>query len=210
MRCCKKTFRSIVSLVLLLSLYLSTSIVYAEGISITKAESQIVEDDYKILADFKITLPPSVEDALLRGVALNFVSELTLTRSRWYWLDSEVVQTEQQSKLTYNALTQQFRISKGTLFQSFPNLESALHVLGHQTSETVPIKSLGGGNGYIAKMLKSETKFTAYAQMRLDKSQLPKPLQVNALTNSDWNIESEKHTWIVHPEVSKTEGGNAQ
>ncbi len=192
----------------MLSIYLCISFANAEGISITKAEDKIVEDGYEIYADFKITLSPSVEDALLRGVALNFVSELTITRSRWYWLDSEVIQTEQQSKLTYNALTQQFRISRGTLFQSFPNLESALHVLGHQTSQPVSITSFGGGNGYIAKLLNSETKFSAYAQMRLDKSQLPKPLQVNALTNSDWNLESEKHSWIIHPEVLKTEGKN--
>lgn len=210
MRCCKKKFNSIAELALLLSLCFCTFIVHAEGITITKAEGQLAEDGYEILADFKIALPPSVEDALIRGVALNFVSELSITRSRWYWLDSDVIQNEQQAKLSYNALTQQFRISRGTLFQSFPNLESALHVLGHQTSQPVPFSSLSGGSGYVAKLLKSETKYTAYAQMRLDTSQLPKPLQVNALTNSDWNLESEKHSWTIHPEVSKTEGENKQ
>lgn len=208
MRCCKKKIKAIHKLVLLLCLCSYTFIVNAEGITIAKAEGQIVEDGFEILADFKITLPPSVEDALIRGVALNFVSELAITRSRWYWMDSDVVQNEQQSKLTYNALTQQFRISRGSLFQSFPNLESALHVLGHQTSQPIPISSLGGGSGYVAKLLKSETKYTAYARMRLDTSQLPKPLQVNALTNSDWNLESEKHTWPIHPEATFIDGGS--
>jgi len=208
MRCCKKLFNRIPELALLLSLCFCTFMVNAEGISIAKAEGHLVEEGYEILADFKITLPPSVEDALVRGVALNFVSELSITRSRWYWLDSEVMQNEQQTKLSYNALTQQFRISRGTLFQSFPNLESALLVLGHQTSQPIPASSLGGGSGYVAKLLKSETKYTAYAQMRLDTSQLPKPMQVNALTDSDWNLESEKHTWTIYPEVLKTEGEN--
>jgi hypothetical protein len=210
MRCCKKKAKSTFKLAILLSLYIYSSIVNAEGILISKAGSHLVEDGYELQADFKITLSPTIEDALLRGVSLNFISELTITRSRWYWFDSEIIQTEQQSKLTYNALTQQFRISRGTLFQSFPNLESALQVLGHQTSQPISITSLSVGNGYITKLIKGEAKFTAYAQMRLDKTQLPKPLQVNALTNSEWNLESEKHTWIINPEISQNEGRNNQ
>jgi hypothetical protein len=58
----------------------------------------------------------------------------------------------------------------------------------------------------VARLLKSETKFTAFAQMRLDTSQLPKPLQVSALTNSEWNLESEKYSWAINPEALETEG----
>jgi hypothetical protein len=183
-----------------------TSAANAEGITVTKAESHLIEDGYEIVADFKITLPPIVAEALIRGVALNFLTEQTVTRSRWYWFDSAIIQNEQQTKLSYNALTQQYRISRGILFQSFSNLESALQVLGHQTSQPVPISILSGGGGYVARLLKSETKFTAFAQMRLDTSQLPKPLQVSALTNSEWNLESEKYSWAINPEALETEG----
>ena len=31
--------------------------------------------------------------------------------------------------------------------------------------------------------------------MKLDVTQLPKPLQVNALTNEDWNLESVPYRW---------------
>ena len=188
----------------MLSLCVCTSVASADGLTVTKAESLLVDDGYEIVADFKITLPATILDALKRGVALNFVSELTLTRSRWYWFDSAVIQNEQQTKLSYNALTQQYRISRGTLFQGFSNLESALRVLGHQSSTPVSIDVLGGGSGYVAKLLRSETRFTCYAQMRLDTSQLPKPLQVNALTNSDWSLESERISWQVRP--NETQG----
>lgn len=197
MRCCKKTLNSLCKLVLLLGLCVSASVANAEGISVLKAETHLVEDGYEIQADFKITLPPSVAEALRRGVTLNFVSELAITRSRWYWLDTDVIQNEQTTKLSYNALTRQYRISRGTLFQGFSNLDSALRVLGHQSAPAVAATALNGGGGYVAKLLKSETKYTAFAQMRLDISQLPKPLQVNALTNNDWNLESEKISWPV-------------
>jgi len=203
MRCCKKKLNSKKKLALL-CLCICTSVANAEGISVTKVESHLGEEGYEILADFKITLPPTVADALKRGVALNFVSELTVTRSRWYWFDSAVVQNEQQTKLSFNALTQQYRISRGTLFQGFTDLESALRVLGHQSSSPVSTDVLGGGSGYVARLLKSEAKFTGFAQMRLDTSQLPKPLQVNALTNSDWSLESERYSWPIQPEEKGT------
>ncbi|MDP2804698.1 MAG: DUF4390 domain-containing protein, partial [Gallionellaceae bacterium] len=194
MRCCRKHLRNLlVKLTLLLSLLCCSAIVNAEGIAVSKAEVRHVDDGYEVVADFKITLPPSVADALIHGVILNFVSELSITRSRWYWLDSDVVQAEQVTKLSYNALTRQYRISRGTLFQGFPNLESALRILGRQVLPPISESVFQTGTvGYVAKVLKSETRYTAFAQMRLDVSQLPKPLQVTALTNSEWDLASEK------------------
>jgi hypothetical protein len=183
-----------------------TPLANAEGITVIKTKSYLVEDGYEIVADFKITLPPTVAEALIRGVALNFVSEQTVTRSRWYWFDSAIIRSEQQTKLSYNALTQQYRISRGLLFQSFTNLESALQVLGHQTSQPLPVSMLSGGGGYVARLLKSETKFTAFVQMHLDTSLLPKPLQVSALTNSEWNLESEQYSWSIIPATLESEG----
>jgi hypothetical protein len=199
MRYCRKHLLSyLAKLAILLSLLFWPALVSAEGISVAKAEVRAVDDGYELVADFKINLPPSVADALIHGVVLNFVSELSISRSRWYWLDSDVVQSEQTTKLSYNALTRQYRISRGTLFQGFPNLDSALRILGHQTLPPIPESMFHtGAVGYVAKMLKSETRYTAFAQMRLDISQLPKPLQVTALTNSDWNLSSENYSWSM-------------
>ncbi len=206
MRCCKKITNRFCKLALWLSLCGCASFACADGISVVKAGTRLGDEGYEISADFKITLPVSVADALKRGVALSFVSELTVMRSRWYWLDTAVVQNEQTTKLSYNALTRQYRISRGSLFQGFANLESALHVLGHQTAPPIPGVLINNGSGYVAKMLSSETRYTAYAQMRLDASQLPKPLQVNALTNNEWNLESERYSWPMQSEGLKTEG----
>lgn len=210
MRYCKKILDPLITLALLLSVCVGASFANAEGITVTKAQTRLTDDGYEIQADFKITLPPSVADALVHGVALNFVSELSITRSRWYWLDSDVVQNEQVSKLSYNALTRQYRISRGTLFQGFANLESALRVLGHQSAPPVPESALHSGSGYVARLLRSETRYTAFAHMRLDTSQLPKPLQVNALTNNEWNLSSEKISWPVQADSAETAGAAQQ
>jgi Domain of unknown function (DUF4390) len=34
--------------------------------------------------------------------------------------------------------------------------------------------------------------------LRLDITQLPKPLQVNALTGSDWTLDSAWYRWLIN------------
>jgi len=179
----------------------------AEGIVINKAESRLTEEGYQLSADFDIQLSETVETALKHGVTLYFVSELAVNRSRWYWLETDVARDEQVAKLSYNALTQQYRITHGSLFQSFHELKDALVVLGHQIAPPVPIALLDKkGGGYFSRLLKKGSDCcTAFAQMRLDVTRLPKPLQVNALTNEDWNLKSEPHRWQIQLESAEVQ-----
>lgn len=171
----------------------------ADGIAVRKAEIRITTEGYQLAANFDIRLTLILEQALTHGITLNFVSELTLTRSRWYWLDEVASKTEQTTKLSYSALTRQYRIKRGTLFQNFASLDDALRALGNQTSNPIPVKLLNKSGGYIASLLSDNSNYTAFARMRLDVSQLPKPLQVNALTSDEWRLDSEGYSWVLVP-----------
>jgi hypothetical protein len=197
MHCCRKKPDWLCRIVCLVGLWLCAGLAAAEGIVLNKAEARLTEEGYQLSADYDIHLSQSVETALTRGVTLYFVSELTINRSRWYWFDTDVVLDEQVAKLSYNALTQQYRITRGSLFQSFRELGDALHVLGHHTSVPVPLSDLDKqGGGFFTRLIKRGSDCcSAQAQMRLDVRQLPKPLQVNALTNEDWNLESKPFRW---------------
>lgn len=203
MRCCTNKLDRLLRSILLTGLWLCASGAAAEGISISKAEARLTDGGYQLSANFDIQLSPMVEMALQRGVTLYFVSELTINRSRWYWLDTDVARDEQTAKLSFNALTQQYRITRGSLFQSFRELKDALLVLGHQTAPPVPLELLDKkGGGYFSRLMKKGSDCcSAFAQMRLDVTQLPKPLQVNALTNEDWNLKSEPYRWVIKPET---------
>lgn len=187
-------------LVVLTIMMLNSSNAIADGIVVRKAEIRLSEDGYQLAANFDIRLTLLVEQALTHGIILNFVSEFTLTRSRWYWFDEEATRTEETTKLSYSALTRQYRIKRGTLFQNFASLEEALRVLGNQSSNPIPFELLNKSGGYIKSLLTSNPNHTAYARMRLDVSQLPKPLQVNALTSDEWKIDSEGYSWVLTPE----------
>jgi hypothetical protein len=201
MRCCIKKIKTLIKAACLLGLLFSSSFACAEGIEINKVEARLTDEGYLLSADFNINLPQPVEDALKRGVTLYFVSELSVQRTRWYWLDMEVESYEQTTKLSFNTLTQQYRISRGGLFQSFFELKDALHVLGHQTAPPVPAALLDNTTGgYVSRLTKKGSQIGAFASMRLDLSQLPKPLQVNALTNDQWSVESKRYHWDISPD----------
>lgn len=205
MCCCSNRLEALFLSICMIGLCLCAPCAIADGITISKADARMTEEGLQLSADFDIKMSPPVETALMRGVTLHFVSELALNRSRWYWFDTDVAHEEQVARLSYNALTQQYRITRGSLFQSFQELKDALRVLGHQIAQPIPLDSLDkGGGGYFARMLKSGSECcSAYAQMRLDVSRLPKPLQVNALTDDDWKLESAEHRWIIDPEILK-------
>ena len=182
---------TLAKLLVMSSVFCLLSVAYAEGIAVRKAEARFSDGNYQLSADFDISFNFVVEQALTQGVSLYFVSEFTLTHPRWYWLDETVAQSEQFIKLSYNSLTSQYRITRGSLFQNFASLNDAISAIRHQSAAPIPAELLKRDNGYIAA-----------ARMHLDVTQLPKPLQVNALTNNDWNIDSDWYRWIVRPDIA--------
>jgi len=171
-------------------LWASISTANAGGIAVDKAEMRRVDESYQPVADFAITPNSVVEQALTHGVPLYFTSEFTLIHPRWYWLNEVVAQDEQTVRLSYNALTRQYRISYGSLFQNFGSLDDALHILGHQAFAQLQ-----------ALLLKPGTSYIASVRMHLDLTQLPKPLQINALVNTDWGLDSDWYRWNVTADI---------
>lgn len=189
MRCCKK----LLELLLLCMLYVATA--HAEGIEVNKAEMRTSEDGVQLAADFDIGFSYPVQQALSLGVPLYFVGEFTLIRSRWYWLDEQVFQNEHSLKLSYNALTRQYRISRGALFQNFASLEEMMRILARQISDYVPAEAMKKDGNYIASV-----------RLRLDARQLPKLMQVNVLTSKDWDLDSGWYRWVIRPQDVRNAG----
>jgi hypothetical protein len=165
------------------------AVAHAEGIDVRNAALVAGEEGYFLEADFEIALNPTLEDALNKGVPLYFLLEFEVIRPRWYWLNEKVLSTQQQYRLAYNALTRQYRLGVGSLFQNFGSMSEALDFLSRVRRRQVLDPGTLGKN----------STYTAGVRMRLDVSQLPKPFQLNALASRDWNFGSEWHRWNVTP-----------
>ncbi len=177
------TLRLLVSLLLALVLGW-TAPSRANTIEISHISLEGNDEGYALDADFEIELNPRLEDAINKGVALYFQVEFELTRKRWYWFDDSVSR-QRMLRLSYHALTRQYRISSGALYQSFSTLSDALRVLSRVRSWQVLERA----------ELTTGTEYQAGLRMRLDVTQLPKPFQVNALTSREWNLASDWRRW---------------
>jgi len=208
MRYCTSLHKQLRALLLALALLaLGISAACAEGIEVRKAEAHFSDGSYQLSADFDLRFKYVVEQALEQGIPLYFTCEFTLTHPRWYWLDEEVTQSEQTIRLSYNTLSRQYRITRGALFQNFASLDEALRIVGHQSATPIPAE-LFKSSGYISeKLLKKDNSYVAAVRLRLDVTQLPKPLQVNALTSDDWSLDSDWYRWIVRPDVAARNKG---
>lgn len=185
MHCYTKLLNRLLHSALLALLFIATA--QAEGIAVNRAEARLSDDGYQLSASYDINLTFVAQQALERGVPLYFVGEFLLTRPRWYWLDEEIFQGEQTVKLSYNVLTRQYRISRGALFQNFAGLEDALNILSRQSSTVIP-----------AELVEKNKSYIAAARLRLDVAQLPKLLQVNAMTGKDWTLNSDWYRWAIN------------
>lgn len=182
MRFCKKLLK----VFLIGVLFAATA--YADGIAVNRAEMRSSEDGFQLAADFDVNFNYPVQQALSLGVPLYFIGEFSLMRSRWYWLDEQVFQSEHSVKLSYNVLTRQYRISRGALFQNFASLEEMMRILARQNSAYIP-----------AEAMKKDGNYIAAVRLRLDTKQLPKLMQVNVLTSRDWDLDSGWYRWVLRP-----------
>jgi hypothetical protein len=152
-----------------------------ERIEVGQTTLEARDDGYYLDGDFDLDLKPRVADALEHGLTIYFVVECELTHARWYWFDQKAVNAVLNFRLSYHALTRQYRVSTGNLQLGFATLAEALGVLGHVRDWKIAERGA----------LTAGVVYSTAVRMRLDTTQLPKPFQINAIGNRDWTLESD-------------------
>lgn len=186
---CSRKFSLFTALAALWLILMAPVASYADGIEVKNATVTLTDDHLVLQAEFGTTLTPTLEDALNKGVSLYFLLEFEFIRPRWYWVNEKIISSQQQYRLSYNALTRQYRIGVGNLYQNFSTLAEALEVMSRlrRREEIEP------------GTIKKDAAYTAGLRLRLDVSRLPKPFQISALGSREWNIGTDWHRWTVSP-----------
>lgn len=138
---------------------------------------------------WRFDLPPALEDALLKGITLYFVTEVDVSQERWYFYNQRVAHAERHVRLFYQPLTRRWRVNISpqpfnvsglgvSLGQSYDTAEDALNAVRRIVQWRIAN----------AAEVSSDAKQTIAINFKLDLKQLPRPLQIGAAGQSDWNI----------------------
>ena len=197
----KISFKNLSTACLLALLVINCSLTFAAGssIQIKSAELQLQDSHYTLDADVEINFDRDIEEAINKGVPLNFLVEFQIVSPRKYWFDDEVITTTQTVTLSYHALTRQYLVNRKSHQQSFETLsEAKLAVVDLEDWKVVEKLLLDKNEVYRAALL-----------IRLDQSKLPKAIQVEAISSEKWNLTSEKYEWTLK-ELNLKESANKE
>jgi hypothetical protein len=154
----------------------------AEGVELTHLALQKLDPGLTLDFNVRVTLPRVVEDALQRGVPLYFVAEATLYRHRWYWRDPRVARASRSWRLSYQPLSDNWRVSLGGLAQSYPTLADAITALSSAARWKIADNS----------QLEPDERYYVEFSYKLDTSQLPRPMQFGIGGQGDWSLGVER------------------
>ena len=157
---------------------------YAE---VTQLHVERTDEGLLLSASVRFELPHAVDDALAKGIPMFFMAEASIYRDRWYWYDKRVASAARHMRLAYQPLTRRWRLQVSSspigqnglvLGQVFDTREEAL----------AAVQRISRWRIADATDIDPAAEHNVDFRFRLDVSQLPRPFQIGAVGQSDWNI----------------------
>lgn len=148
-----------------------------------------VDDGLWLSTQLEFDLPKVVEDALNKGIPVDFVARAEVVRNRWYWTNQSVRSAQRRLRLNYQPLTGRWRLN-------ITNGEAGDLAQGlslNQTFDSMPdalssIRRFYRWRIGDATDVSAGTKHWIRFKFELDVAQFLMPLQIGALGQSDWQL----------------------
>jgi hypothetical protein len=197
--CCKSGLLNAALQLFLVWLLLGCTWAHAQGqTEISQLRVERSEDEWQLSAQLQFEISTAVEDALVKGIPMVFVISADVLRERWYWYDKKLVAAERFMRLAYQPLTRRWRLNVSSglavnsgvglaLNQSFDTLTQAL----------AAIKRIAKWKIADAADLDASAKYKLDFRFKLDLGQLPRPFQIGALGQTEWDISASVLTPLV-------------
>ena len=165
----------------------------ARMVEVPQLRIERADDGLYLSATVDFELPALVEDALLKGIPVFFMTGAEVLRHRWYWADQQVAEASRYMRLAYQPLTRRWRLNVSptpignvglgvALSQNFDELADALFALKRVNRWRIAERDQITGD----ERLRVDFRF------QLDTTQLPQPLQMGILGRADWSLSAER------------------
>ena len=186
MHCLKKIKLSIF-FSLWMALFFPSSIIAADNSLIIKtAEINSQFEAYFLNADFDLSFNDDLDEAIRKGIPINFVIEFELKKPRKYWFDEEVTKKTKEILLSYHALSKQFILAES---------ENRLIAFDNLTQAKNELKRIKNWRIFDKSQIDDTEKYSAYLLVKLDQTKLPKQLQADITSNQEWQLASKQFQW---------------
>ena len=168
-------------------LFLSSSTIASDNSLIIKtAEINGQFEAYFLNADFDLSFNDDLDEAIKKGIPINFIIEFELKKPRKYWFDEEVTKKTKEILLTYHALSKQFTLTES---------ENRLIAFDNLTQAKNELKKIKNWRIFDKSQIDDTEKYSAYLQVKLDQTKLPKQLQADITSNQEWQLASKQFQW---------------
>lgn len=168
----------------------------AQAAEISQFQAERTEDGVLVSSQVRFDIPSVVEDTLSKGIPLFFVMDGAVVRERWYWIDKKVCASERRIRLAFQPLTRRWRLSvasgssgssDGTLGL---NLSRNFASLGEALSSLKRVARWNICDANALGELDAGSRYRVDFRFRLDVNELPRPFQIGAIGQADWDISA--------------------
>ena len=162
----------------------------ASAAELSQLKVERTDDGVYLSALVEFDLPPVVEDALMKGIAMFFVVETDIYQSRWYWTDRRVASASRTIRMAFQPLTRRWRVN---IVNGIINNSAGLRATLNQNYDTLPealsaVQRLSRWRIADNAEVETDVVYKFEFSFRLDLSQLPRPFQIGVAGQKDWNI----------------------
>lgn len=186
--CCARrdhALRWLAGLLLAFWLTVAGSVQASDKSTVGQAVIRATPQGYVLDGEVNIVLNPTLEDALSRGINLYFLLELEVTRPRNWWFDEDIAEPVRKMRIYYHLLLRRYVVETGYTTRTTATLSEALATLGR----------VDGWQVLEQGALKAGQRYDARLRLRLDTSQLPKPLSIGAVGGDRWELATPWYDW---------------
>jgi hypothetical protein len=182
-------------IVFIVAFLVSLGVVFAQSTQFVSVEPVVRDGQLYIDASAEIAVTRELRNAAEKGVPLYFTADLEVVSTRWWWFDKVLVDEQRSWRLSYNVLTQQWRVSVGDLTLPEDTFEDALSFVRH-------IRGWAVGS---TDLFEFDKEYQGRIRLRLDTSRLPRPVRVDAFNSSVWSIMTpwKEFRFSISPPVPK-------
>lgn len=186
MHCLKKIKLSVFFSFWMILFFSSSTIAGDNSLIIKTAEISNQFEAYFLNADFDLSFNDDLDEAIKKGIPVNFIIEFELKKSRRYWFDEEVTKKTKEILLSYHALSKQFTLTES---------ENRLIAFDNLTQAKNELKKIKNWRIFDKSQIDDTEKYSAYLQVKLDQTKLPKQLQADITSNQEWQLASKQFQW---------------